>query len=99
MYPQSIVLSKNKKNVKIFHLKIIVFTAVKNRSILHKRIIVMCIFSGGPFSIHVFILNYIGLMFINVTVHCLNTGIHNFLIFALKHRLWVLVRTASIRRF
>ena len=26
-------------------------------------------------------------------------GIHNFLIFALKHRLWVLVRTASLRRF
>ena len=26
-------------------------------------------------------------------------GIHYFLIFALKHRLWVLVRTASLRRF
>ena len=26
-------------------------------------------------------------------------GIHFFLIFALKHRLWVLVRTASLRRF
>ena len=26
-------------------------------------------------------------------------GIHYFLIFALKHRLWVLVRTASVRRF
>ena len=25
-------------------------------------------------------------------------GIHYFLIFALKHRLWVLVRTASLRR-
>ena len=25
-------------------------------------------------------------------------GIHNFLNFALKHRLWVLVRTASLRR-
>ena len=25
-------------------------------------------------------------------------GIHNFLIFALKHRLWVLVRTAPLRR-
>ena len=26
-------------------------------------------------------------------------GIHFFLIFALKHRLWVLIRTASMRRF
>ena len=26
-------------------------------------------------------------------------GIHFFLIYALKHRLWVLVRTASMRRF
>ena len=26
-------------------------------------------------------------------------GKHYFLIFALKHRLWVLVRTASLRRF
>ena len=26
-------------------------------------------------------------------------GIHNFLIFALKQRLWVLVRTAPVRRF
>ena len=26
-------------------------------------------------------------------------GIHYFLIFALKHRLWILVRTASLRRF
>ena len=26
-------------------------------------------------------------------------GIHNFLIFAPEHRLWVLVRTASLRRF
>ena len=27
------------------------------------------------------------------------TGVYIFLIFALKHRLWVLVRTASLRRF
>ena len=26
-------------------------------------------------------------------------GMHFFLIFALKHRSWVLVRTASVRRF
>ena len=29
------VLSKNKKNITIFHLTIIIFTAVKNHSILH----------------------------------------------------------------
>ena len=40
VYPQS-VLSKNKKNI-IFHLKIIVFTAVKNCCILHRDVIVMC---------------------------------------------------------
>ena len=28
-----------------------------------------------------------------------NRGIHYYLIFALKHRLWVLVRIASLRRF
>ena len=27
------------------------------------------------------------------------TGVYIFFIFALKHRLWVLVRTASMRRF
>ena len=36
------VLSKNKKNITIFHLKIIFFTAVKNCSILHGRVFVMC---------------------------------------------------------
>ena len=35
------VLSKNKKKVTFFHLKIQVFTAVKNCSILHGRVIVM----------------------------------------------------------
>ena len=35
------VLSKNKKNITIFHLKIIIFTAVKNCCILHGRVIVM----------------------------------------------------------
>ena len=29
------------KNITIFHLKIIIFTAVKNRSILHGRVFVM----------------------------------------------------------
>ena len=35
------VLSKNKKNITFFHLKIIIFTAVKNRCILHGRVFVM----------------------------------------------------------
>ena len=35
------VLSKNKKTIIIFHLKIIIFTAVKNHSILHRRVISM----------------------------------------------------------
>ena len=32
--------SKNKKNTTIFHLKITIFTAVKNHSVLHGRVIV-----------------------------------------------------------
>ena len=40
------VLSKNKKN-KIFHLKIIIFTAVKYQNILHRRVFVMI---SGPFE-------------------------------------------------
>ena len=36
------VLSKNKKNITIFHLKIIILTPVKNSSILH-RLVVMVI--------------------------------------------------------
>ena len=35
------VLSKNKKNIKIFHMKIIFLTAVKNCSTLHGRVFVM----------------------------------------------------------
>ena len=35
------VLSKNKKNNKNFHQKIIIFTAVKNSSILHWHVNVM----------------------------------------------------------
>ena len=40
MYPQS-VLSKNKKTISVFHLKIIISTAVKNHSIVHGRVFVM----------------------------------------------------------
>ena len=35
------VLDKNKKNIKLFHLKIILFTAVKTCCILHGRVFVM----------------------------------------------------------
>ena len=39
------VLSKNKKNITIFHLKITNFSAVKkNHSILHRRVYVMTIY-------------------------------------------------------
>ena len=40
MYPRS-VLNKNKKNITNFHLKITIFLAVKNHSILHRQDIVM----------------------------------------------------------
>ena len=43
-----------------------------------------------------FIPPYTPLLYSKIGVY---TGIHNFLIFALKHRLWVLIRTASLRRF
>ena len=35
------VLSKNKKNITIFHLKIIIFTAVKSSWLMHGRVFVM----------------------------------------------------------
>ena len=35
------VLSKNKKTITIVHLKIIIFTAMKNRSISHGHVFVM----------------------------------------------------------
>ena len=40
MCPQS-VLSKNKKNIKYFHLRIMFFTAVKYCSIIHRHVTVM----------------------------------------------------------
>ena len=41
MYPQFMFKSKNKKNITIFHQKIIIFTALKNLSILHGHFIVL----------------------------------------------------------
>ena len=45
-YPQSMFWSKNKKNIRIFHLKIIVFTAVKYCCILHGHVGVMNYFTA-----------------------------------------------------
>ena len=42
--PAIYVLSKNTKNIRIFLLKIIVFTAVKNCSILQGRV---CVINGS----------------------------------------------------
>ena len=46
MYPQCMFSNKKKylnfsSEKTIFHLKIVTFTAVKSRSILHRRVIVM----------------------------------------------------------
>ena len=43
MYPQIYVLRNNKKNITIFHLEIIIFTAIKNRSLLHGLVCIMYI--------------------------------------------------------
>ena len=40
MYPQSMSVSKNMKMIKK-HTKIVIFTAVKNRCLLHGRVFVM----------------------------------------------------------
>ena len=40
MYPQSMFCTKMGKKVTFFHLKIIIFTALKNRSVLHGRVFV-----------------------------------------------------------
>ena len=48
--PTIYVLSKNKKKITIFHLKIIIITAVKNHCILHGRVFVMVYY--GAVSIH-----------------------------------------------
>ena len=53
------VLSKNNKNITIFHMKIIVLIAVKNCSILHRHVCIMSsndfqendpLLSGSPFK-------------------------------------------------
>ena len=44
--PTIYVLSKNKKNIKIFHLKVISFTVFKNCSILHGNVCVKSELTG-----------------------------------------------------
>ena len=39
--------SKNTKNITIFHLKIIIFAAMKNCSVLHGRLCVMVLFTAN----------------------------------------------------
>ena len=46
VYPPKLRLRggiKKKKNITIFHLKIIIFSAVKNQSIYHRRVCIMAI--------------------------------------------------------
>ena len=47
MVPTINALSKNKKNVTFFRLKIIIFTALKNRSVLHGRVFLMSTLKHG----------------------------------------------------
>ena len=39
MYPQSLVRAKNKTNIN--NLKLVIFAAVKHRSVLHRRVKLM----------------------------------------------------------
>ena len=41
MYQQSMLRANIRKIITIFRLKIIIFTAIKNRSILHRRVIIV----------------------------------------------------------
>ena len=41
VYPQSIIWAKKEENITIFHLKIIILTAVKNCYVLHGHVFVM----------------------------------------------------------
>ena len=53
MYPQSMFLSKNMKIVKKFQLKIVTFTDVKNRCMLHGRVYVICLFLILKYLYHI----------------------------------------------
>ena len=47
-YPQSMFWSKNKKNIKIFPVKIFIFTAKNNFCIMHGQVFVM--YMGTPIA-------------------------------------------------
>ena len=48
MYPQSMFLSQNEKNIIIFHLKINIFAAVKYCCILHGCVCVVVLYRALP---------------------------------------------------
>ena len=52
MYPQS-MFCKNMNIVNKFQLKIVIFTAMKNRCMLHGRVFVMTGFAHSNFSVQV----------------------------------------------
>ena len=52
---QNLCFEQNKKNIKTFHLKIIIFTAFKNRCILHRYVffvmlITECTYNGQTYT-------------------------------------------------
>ena len=51
MYPQSMYLAKNKKNINFFHLKVIIFTAFKNHCMLNRHV---CVILCYAMFLHVF---------------------------------------------
>ena len=53
MYPQSMFLANDKKNIKKIHLKMNIFTAVKYCCILHGRVFVMKVSYGQVSSVQV----------------------------------------------
>ena len=81
--PQQIHLCFKQKTM--FHLKIVVFTVVKIAAycigMLSSRIMITCPCNEHPFPSHFYIVKH------------RFTGV--FIFFALKHRMWVVVRTAS----
>ena len=77
-------MSKNKKNITIFHLKSIIFTAVENRSILHGRVFEMKIL-GRVIMMHISVqLRYHALQFTTVTIRHFLTKIVILFQFLLK---------------
>ena len=68
MYPQS-MLSKNKKKIKTFHPKIIVFSAMKNCSMVHGRVFVMLFSVHMSFSYRLLNRLYMAWLILYLRVH------------------------------